>query len=248
MSPPVLAGSGATRFGCAHSIHRRAAPGYQLAVQQHILNLRLGETLQDPENLTAVSAMQAISDLAELPVGNRRDEMSWEEFPGPSSAYQRLMRAGTRDLLSNVQVPRINKDTVLRLKGIPQGGNHRDLQGPLLERFLTGQRWGQDNGTGRLSRKHFYALSAAPSRDLGLDPQYEGGFRLPLRGRSVPFCSRVCQAAVVSGQVRFHDGSAARPDCRPPRRRPGAFALPPSGKCGPAAPCKSVAQQLLDGA
>jgi DNA (cytosine-5)-methyltransferase 1 len=31
------------------------------------------------------------------------------------------------------------------------------LQEPLLERFLTGQRWGQDNGTGRLSRKHFYA-------------------------------------------------------------------------------------------
>jgi DNA (cytosine-5)-methyltransferase 1 len=60
-------------------------------------------------------------------------------------------------VLTNVQVPRINKDTKLRLKGIPQGGNHRDLEERLLERFLTGQRWGQENGTGRLSRKHFYA-------------------------------------------------------------------------------------------
>ena len=37
------------------------------------------------------------------------------------------------------------------------GGNHRDLPERLLERYLTGQRWGQDNGTGRLSRRHFYA-------------------------------------------------------------------------------------------
>jgi DNA (cytosine-5)-methyltransferase 1 len=27
----------------------------------------------------------------------------------------------------------------------------------LLERYLSGQRWGQDNGTGKLSRRHFYA-------------------------------------------------------------------------------------------
>jgi DNA (cytosine-5)-methyltransferase 1 len=113
--------------------------------------------LEDGENLTAVSAKQAISDLAALPVGNRNDEMAWEELSGPSSAYQRLMRTGASGMLTNVQVPRINKDTELRLKGIPQGGNHRDLQDRLLERFLTGQRWGQDNGTGRLSRKHFYA-------------------------------------------------------------------------------------------
>jgi DNA (cytosine-5)-methyltransferase 1 len=101
--------------------------------------------------------MQAISDLAALPVGNRHDEVSWDELPGSLSAYQRLMRVGARKTLSNVQVPRINQDTVLRLRDIPQGGNHRDLREELLERFLTGQRWGQDNGTGRLSRKHFYA-------------------------------------------------------------------------------------------
>jgi DNA (cytosine-5)-methyltransferase 1 len=67
------------------------------------------------------------------------------------------MREGAGDILTNVQVPRINPDTELRLEGVPQGGNHRDLSEALLDRYITGQRWGQDNGTGRLSRRHFYA-------------------------------------------------------------------------------------------
>jgi DNA (cytosine-5)-methyltransferase 1 len=67
------------------------------------------------------------------------------------------MREGAGDTLTNVQVPRINPDTELRLGGVPQGGNHRDLSEELLDRYITGQRWGQDNGTGRLSRRHFYA-------------------------------------------------------------------------------------------
>lgn len=157
MSPPVLAGSGATDSIALARFTGSRRPRYQLTVQQHILSLRVGEALQDAESLIAVSAMQAISDLAALAVGNRNDEMAWEELSSPSSAYQRLMRTGASGVLTNVQVPRINKDTQLRLKGIPQGGNHRDLQDRLLERYLTGHRWGQDNGTGRLSRKHFYA-------------------------------------------------------------------------------------------
>lgn len=157
MSPPILAGSGATDAIALTRFTGTRRPRYQLAIQQHILSIRLGELLADPDNLTAVTAMQAISDLAGLQVGNRRDEMRLDELPSPVSAYQRVMRLDARDVISNMQVPRINEDTVLRLKGIPQGGNHRDLQEALLERFLTGQRWGQDNGTGRLSRKHFYA-------------------------------------------------------------------------------------------
>ena len=54
-------------------------------------------------------------------------------------------------------MPRIREDTATRLHGVPKGGNHRDLPEALLERFISGERWGQDNGTGRLSRKHFYA-------------------------------------------------------------------------------------------
>jgi DNA (cytosine-5)-methyltransferase 1 len=157
MSPPVLAGTGVTDSVALTRFTGARRPRYQLTIQQHILSLRLGEALQDPDNLSAVTASQAISDLAGLKVGNRRDQMAWDELPPPASAYQRLMRADAGGTLANVQVPRINKDTELRLKGIPQGGNHRDLQERLLERFLTGQRWGQDNGTGRLSRKHFYA-------------------------------------------------------------------------------------------
>ena len=157
MSAPILKGSGATEAVALTRFTGARHPRYQIAIQHHTLSLRLGEALRDPEDLTAVSAIQAISDLAALPVGNRRDVIGWEEITAPSSAYQRLMRAGAHEMLSNVQVPRINKDTELRLQGIPQGGNHRDLQDRLLERFLTGHRWGQDNGTGRLSRKHFYA-------------------------------------------------------------------------------------------
>ena len=67
------------------------------------------------------------------------------------------MREGAGSIIHNIQVPRINEDTSLRLRSIPQGGNHRDLPERLLGRYLTGQRWGQDNGSGRLSRRHFYA-------------------------------------------------------------------------------------------
>lgn len=157
MSPPILAGSGVTDSVALARFTGARRPRYQLAVQQHLLSMRLGEALADPENLTAVSACQALSDLADLPAGRRNDEIPFAELPAPQSAYQRLMRQGASAVVSNVQVPRINEDTALRLKGVPQGGNFRDLDEALLRRFITGQRWGQDNGSGRLSRKHFYA-------------------------------------------------------------------------------------------
>lgn len=157
MNAPRLIGSGATEsVGLARFTGNRR-PRYQLVVQQNLLSMRLGAALDDAENLTAITAAQAISDLASLPMGHRCDEMAWTALPAPTSAYQRMMREGAGASATNVQVPRINEDTRLRLMGIPQGGNHRDLQEKLLERFLTGQRWGQDNGSGKLSRKHFYA-------------------------------------------------------------------------------------------
>lgn len=157
MSVPVLNGSGATDSVVLARFTGDRRPRYQLVVQQNLLSMRLAEALQDSEDLTAVTAAQAISDLTELPVGNRHDEIEWNQLPAPSSAYQRLMRAQTSGKAVNLQVPRLNKDTELRLRGIPQGGNYRDLQEELLGRYLTGQRWGQSNGSGRLSRKHFYA-------------------------------------------------------------------------------------------
>lgn len=157
MTPPLPAGTGATGSVALARFTGSRRPRYQLVVQQNLPSMRLGESLADPESLGAVSAFQAISDLASLPMGHRSDVLDWAELSAPSSAYQRMMREGAGSLATNVQVPRINTDTRLRLEGIPQGGNHRDLQERLLERFLTGQRWGQDNGSGKLSRKHFYA-------------------------------------------------------------------------------------------
>ncbi|MGE3363942.1 MAG: DNA cytosine methyltransferase [Rhizobiaceae bacterium] len=157
VTAPVLHGSSATDSVVLARFTGERRPRYQLVIQQNLLSMRLAERLVDSEDLTAVSAAQAISDLASLPVGNRQDELDWDRLPEPASAYQRMMRANSGEKAANVQVPRINKDTELRLRGIPQGGNHRDLREALLGRYLTGQRWGQDNGSGKLSRKHFYA-------------------------------------------------------------------------------------------
>lgn len=154
---PVLKGTSAT----AHiSLDRNVGvkqSTYRVNVQESIFSHRMADALNDPWNDTIVTAADAISDLAHLPVGNREDKIAFSELPEPQSAYQRKMRATAETTLTNVQVPRINRDTELRLRGVPKGGNHRDLSEDLLDRYLTGQRWGQDNGTGKLSRRHFYA-------------------------------------------------------------------------------------------
>ena len=156
-APPLLSGTGATDCATLVRFTNSRRPRYQLVIQEHLLSLRVGEALSNPDNPSVVSAADALSDLIGIPVGNRIDRIPFKELPTPQSAYQRAMREGAGDFIENVQVPRINPDTVLRLDGIPQGGNHRDLADDLLERYITGQRWGQDNGSGRLSRRHFYA-------------------------------------------------------------------------------------------
>jgi DNA (cytosine-5)-methyltransferase 1 len=155
--PPEIVGSDATQAIALARFKGSRRPRYQLVIQKHIRSLRTGDALADPENALVVSAADAISDLSELPLGNRQDVLAYHELPEPRSAYQRLMRRGNGATLANVQVPRLNPDTKLRLLGIPPGGNYRDLQEDLQERYITGHKWGQDNGTGKLSRKHFYA-------------------------------------------------------------------------------------------
>jgi DNA (cytosine-5)-methyltransferase 1 len=142
-SPPELVGTSAT--SCV-SLSRSVGPKricYHVMVQENIFGNRMAQALEDPNDKTVVSVTDAISDLVGLRVGNRRDEDSMREGAGP--------------VLANIQVPRINVDTAMRLRAIPKGGNYRDLPDELLERYITGQRWGQDNGSGRLSRRHFYA-------------------------------------------------------------------------------------------
>lgn len=157
ISPPILQGSSAVDSATLVRFSGNRRPHYQVVIQQNLFSIQLGKALLDSENLAVVSAADAISDLVQLPVGNRADELPYADFPAAQTAYQRQMRAGADKVLTNLQVPRINRDTELRLRGIPQGGNHRDLSQELLERYITGDRWGPNNGTGKLSRRHFYA-------------------------------------------------------------------------------------------
>ena len=125
-------------------------PRYQIVVQEHIRSLHTGR-LTNAEDASVVTAADALGDLIELPVGNRENNViPYADLPAAKSAYQRLMREGAGNVLANVQVPRLNPDTKLRLLGIPPGGNYRDLREALTERYITGHRWGQDNGTGGL--------------------------------------------------------------------------------------------------
>jgi DNA (cytosine-5)-methyltransferase 1 len=155
--PPLIQGSGAT--GALSLARRNGSYPIRYRVQAAAADAGRvwSERLADPSDLTVVTAEQAIGDFARLRAGSRADALPLGALPEAASAYQRLMRAGLEAEVLNTSVPRINADTVLRLKGIPKGGNHRDLPEELLDRYLTGARWGPDAGNGRLSRRHYYA-------------------------------------------------------------------------------------------
>jgi len=154
--PPGIQGSGAT--GALSLARRNGSYPIRYRVRASTQDARSWtERLADNEDTTVVTAEQAIGDFAGLRSGRRADALWLDALPEPTSAYQRLMRRGVADAVLNTSVPRINADTVLRLKGIPRGGNHRDLPEQLLQRYLTGARWGPDAGNGRLSRRHYYA-------------------------------------------------------------------------------------------
>lgn len=155
-APPVLAGTDATSALFLERSKSKRMP-YRLTLSDDLWADKIAKCLADPSDLSVISVEKAISDLAGLKTGNREDELDYSLLGPPVTAYQRLMRSGNGKVLSNVQVPRINPDTRIRLAKIPQGGNHRDLPESLLGRYLTGQKWGQSNGSGRLSRRHFYA-------------------------------------------------------------------------------------------
>ncbi|MFN7609623.1 MAG: DNA cytosine methyltransferase [bacterium] len=156
IAPPAVAHTSATSSLALMRLVRRGVPVYSLDALD-TLGEALRARLASADDLTAVTAQQAISDLRSLKAGNRLDELPYAKLGAPQSAYQRLMRQGAGDVLHNVQVPRLREDTAARLRSVPPGGNHRDLPEELLERNLSGQKWGPENGTGRLSRRHYYA-------------------------------------------------------------------------------------------
>jgi DNA (cytosine-5)-methyltransferase 1 len=152
-SAPVIVGSGATRLLQLSRLESEA-PGYQVRARSD-LGSDLLNRLADPQDLTAVTAEQAIGDLRALEIG-RRDE-TLDALPAATSAFQRQMRQRRSRPVQNVSVPRSQADTVQRLLGIPAGGNHLDLSEDLRGRYLSGQKWGPHNGTGLMSRRHYYA-------------------------------------------------------------------------------------------
>jgi len=156
LDAPLVPQSGVTRALSLQRSLKRGKCRYELGANDEF-TARWLSRLQDSEDLAAVTAEQALSDLRPLKTGNRTDVLGYDRMLPAQSAYQRYMREGVGDFIANVQVPRLLEDTAQRLRAIPPGGNHRDLPEELTQRNLTGQKWGQENGTGLLSRRHFYA-------------------------------------------------------------------------------------------
>jgi DNA (cytosine-5)-methyltransferase 1 len=155
LEPPPLLGSGATE--CFGVERRNGGKQVRYRVVSHRELFASIERLQDVQDTAFVTAEQAIGDLAALKAGETCDLMSTSELRSPISKYQRQMREGLGDSIANVSVPRINSDTKLRLSKLPPGGNVHDLPKEFTKRYLSGELWGPNNGSGRLGRRHYYA-------------------------------------------------------------------------------------------
>ena len=154
---PKIDKSSATRIFSLTRAESRGHPFYAVRSSNDLFSGAAMSALSDTEDLSIVTAAQALSDLVSLPAGGRDDIIPYSELPGPQSAYQRYAREGANEASHNVHVPRIRNDTQAWLRAIPPGGNHRDLPEELLARNLGDERWGPENGSGVLSRRHYYA-------------------------------------------------------------------------------------------
>lgn len=155
VEPPAIEGSGAS-VALTLMPDSESRRGYRLGLRTDVVAEELLQRLRDPADLSVVSAAQAIGDLRFLRAGDRIPEQAISDLPKATSAYQELMRRSAT-VVGNLAVPRMNRDTTMRLNGIPAGGNYRDLPEHLQARYLTGQKWGPSNGSEQLSRKHYYA-------------------------------------------------------------------------------------------
>jgi DNA (cytosine-5)-methyltransferase 1 len=138
--PMLPAGSGVTQV-----LQEAGARGRTLAPTPRAEKLLTA--LLDPDDLSAVTAAQALSDLIEPGAAYARS---------PESAYQERARTCS-DAPQDHQPSRIRDDTVRRLKAIPPGGNIHDLPTDLLNRYLDGRKWGPAGNGKTLARRHFYA-------------------------------------------------------------------------------------------
>jgi DNA (cytosine-5)-methyltransferase 1 len=157
VAAPLVSRSNATAMLGLARTRQRHCIEYRVQAACDLFASSALRDLQDPDDVSIVSAAQALSDLASLKAGRRDDLVPYSSLPAAESAYQRYARNDAGDVLSNVQIPRIRSDTRRRLEAVPAGGNHRDLPEELLARNLSSERWGPENGTGLLSRRHYYA-------------------------------------------------------------------------------------------
>jgi DNA (cytosine-5)-methyltransferase 1 len=81
--------------------------------------------LKDPENQTLTSTSQALSDLPLLGPGEPEVERAYASVA--TSAFQRWVRAGAPEYLSDTRTPSVNAETVNRLRHIPPGGCARAI-------------------------------------------------------------------------------------------------------------------------
>jgi DNA (cytosine-5)-methyltransferase 1 len=83
------------------------------------------DVLADPSDLTMTTAAQALSDLPVLEPG--QPELRRAYTSKSLTAYQRVMRAGAPELVSNTRTPGVREETIHRLEMIPSGGCARDI-------------------------------------------------------------------------------------------------------------------------
>ena len=81
--------------------------------------------LADPCDLTMTHVQGALSDVPMLHPGEPEKPRSYAT--PPKTAFQRLMREGAPDHLSNTQTPAVRRETALRLRQVPLGGCARDI-------------------------------------------------------------------------------------------------------------------------
>jgi DNA (cytosine-5)-methyltransferase 1 len=83
------------------------------------------KVLADPDDLSMTTSAQALSDLPVL--GPAEPETPRPYLSKAVTTYQRAMRAGAPELLSNTQTPGVRDETIHRLEMIPPGGCARDI-------------------------------------------------------------------------------------------------------------------------
>jgi len=127
--------------------------------------------LRDNWDPRIVSAKQALSDLPRLGPGTSEAPRLYGSLP--KSAYQRIQRNGSPDLVSNTRTPTVKSETVKRLRHVPPGGcagsiPPRHLNG-LLRRFASAyRRLHPDVPSTVLSTKYDCAFHYAYSRSLSV--------------------------------------------------------------------------------